>query len=586
MPIANEDLSVWVVFNGEIYNYRELRQELTDRGHVFRTAADTEVIVHLYEELGERCFERLHGMFAIAVWDATCEKLVLARDRIGQKPVFYTSDGDRFLFGSEAKSLLSVIRRQAAMNEASLHHFLSLRFIPGNDTMIEGVRKLPPAHYLVYERGQIRMERYWHLSFSAKHDLAPLEWVHEIRQRMQEAVRSHLVSDVPVGAYLSGGLDSSMVVAMMAQTESDPVRTFAVGVDEIDFNELPFAKEVAERYRTRHIEETVHSDLIGMLPTIIWHMDEPSDPIAACQYYAAELAARHVKVVLGGDGGDELFAGFDRYHGVGYVDHYRRIPPLIRRKLLKPLLDSVPDNFSYKNLTQKLRWLHQVSNVEDLADRYAEATFFFRFNHREKEELFGSAFWHRVGHLDSKDAIADPFREAPAADTIDRMLYADFVTRLPEHSLMLTDRMSMAHSLELRSPYLDHVLVEFMAACPSNLKIRDGELKAILRDIAKDLLPPRIVSRDKHGFMFPIAYWFRGPLNSFVRNFLLGSELVRSDVFRADVVDRLITEHADGRRDHHVRLWMLINLEIWHMMYIQNLDRSHVKERMAVQSKR
>jgi asparagine synthase (glutamine-hydrolysing) len=302
-------------------------------------------------------------------------------------------------------------------------------------------------------------------------------------------VASHLVSDVPVGAFLSGGMDSSMIVAIMARDLGASFKTFAIGVEEQDFNELPYARLVADRYHTSHVEERVEAKLIHSLPKMIWHLDEPSDPIAACQFYAAELAARHVKVVLGGDGGDELFAGFDRYWGVGYVGYYTWIPALIRQKVLGPMIAQMPDSFAYKSLTQKLRWVHQLSQLPTLAERYAEATCFFRFNHQDKQMLYGDGLREQVGHLNSADFIVRQFDNGTPRIPSTACSMPIFMTRLPEHSLMLTDRMTMAHGLEARSPYLDHELVEFMARFPSDLKIRDRELKYALRQVAADYLP-------------------------------------------------------------------------------------------------
>ncbi|MFN2126148.1 MAG: asparagine synthetase B family protein, partial [Candidatus Promineifilaceae bacterium] len=402
----------------------------------------------------------------------------------------------------------------------------------------------------------------------------------ELNKRLSQTVSSHLISDVPVGAFLSGGMDSSMVVAMMAKEESRQFQTFAIGVSEQSFNELPYARQVADYCHTEHIEECVQSDLIQSLPEMIWHLDEPSDPIAACQYYAAALAAQHVKVVLGGDGGDELFAGFDRYLGVGYVDYYARVPGFIREQLVGSLLEHMPENFSYKSSSQKMRWMQQLSSLPTFAERYAEATLFFRFNHAQKQDLYGQWLWEEVGHIHSSDVITEQFNRAPADDPIDRMLYADYMTRLPEHSLMLTDRMTMAHGLELRSPFLDHELVSFMASFPSNLKIRKRELKYALRKLGADYLPQEIVERDKQGFMFPVAYWFRNELYPFLKDYLLDGYFVQAGIFRRESVLQLLEEHKQNRVDHHVRLWMLLNLTIWYELYINQKGVAAVKADM------
>lgn len=579
-PIPNEDRSIWVVFNGEIYNHPELREELRQKGHAFRTNSDTEVIVHLYEEFGERCVEHLRGMFAIAIWDEQEQKLVLIRDHLGQKPLFYAQERGTLLFASEVKAILAVCRQQPEIDYESVHQYLSLRFIPSPQTMFRQIRKLPPAHILVFQNGRVTTSRYWDLAFHEKLNLSEMAFIDGLREKLSEVVEAHLISDVPVGAFLSGGMDSSMIVAFMAQSLDRSFRTFAIGVDEQDFNELPYARMVADEYETIHVEACVQSNVVQLLPEMIWHMDEPSDPIAACQYHAAALAAKDVKVVLGGDGGDELFAGFDRYIGIGYVDHYARIPGFIRRNIIGALLEQIPENFAYKSASQKVRWLQQLSMLPTSGERYAEATCFFRFNHGQKQALYGDELARKVGHINSSDVIVRYFDGAPADDPIDRMLYTDYHTRLPEHSLMLTDRMTMAHGLELRSPFLDHELVTYLTAFPRRLKVHRGELKYILRQLGRDYLPPEIVERDKHGFMFPVAYWFRHGLYSFVKEYLLMSPFVTEGLFREETVLKLIEDHRHNRVDNHVRLWMLLNLAIWQQIFIEGESPDDVREEL------
>jgi asparagine synthase (glutamine-hydrolysing) len=578
-PLSNEEGSIWATYNGEIYNYQALRAELVQNGHQFRSESDTEVLVHLYEEMGERCVERLSGMFAFAIWDEPAQKLVLARDRLGQKPLFYTQDGPEFRFASEVKALLAVDRRPREMDEEALHHYLTLRFIPAPHTMLRHIKKLPPAHLLVYQDGNVRTSRYWTLSFADKLALDDEQYLEGLRERLEATIRSHLVSDVPVGALLSGGMDSSMVVAMMAGELEPGFPTFAIGVEAQDFNELPYARLVAERYGTAHVEECVAADLLELLPQIVWHLDEPSDPIAACQFHAARLAARHVKVVLGGDGGDELFAGYDRYLGIGYVDTYALLPPAMRRKVLGPLIARLPDSFTYKSATQKIRWMHELSLLSGAGARYAAATSFTRFDHGDKQALFGDELWRRVSHLNSAKVITAHFDAAPATTMLDRMLYADYMTRLPEHSLMLVDRMTMAHGLEARSPFVDHELVEYLAAFPSHLKIRHRQLKYGLRRLAADYLPPQIVSREKQGFMFPVAYWFRNELYPFLHRTLVESEFVQTGTFRKETVLKLLEEHRSNRVDHHVRLWMLLNVAVWQGLYLKDESPREMHER-------
>jgi asparagine synthase (glutamine-hydrolysing) len=579
-PISNEDGTIWVVYNGEMYNYPHLRTQLESKGHTFRTNSDTEAIVHLYEDLGEHCVEQIGGMFAFALWDEKQGKLLLARDRIGQKPLFYSQDGSDFLFGSEIKSILALQHRDPEIDPLAMHDYLSLRFISPPRTIFKYIQKLPPAHTLVFQNGQITLRRYWQLSFREKLTLSEPEILEALREQLIRTVDSHLLSDVPVGAFLSGGLDSSLIVAVLARDLGLKPQTFSIGVDESDFDETPYARMVAEHYNTDHVEERVAANLIQSLPRMIWHLDEPSDPIAACMYQAARLASKHVKVVLGGDGGDELFAGFDRYVGNRYIDRYSLMPLALRKGLMGPVLDRLPDSFTYKSMTQKLRWVHHLSLQTTPAEQYAEATTFFRFTHGQKRALYGDQLWKDLGNSNSNSAIIEPFNHAEASDLLDRMLYTDFVTRLPEHSLMLTDRMTMAHGLEARSPFLDHELVEFLAKVPGNIKVQNNQPKHLMRKLAADYLPAPILNREKQGFMLPIAYWFRTDLFPLVSQSLENSHFVKEGWFKKETIQSLLAEHRTNRHDHHVRLWMLLNLELWHQLYIEGVEQETLAERL------
>jgi asparagine synthase (glutamine-hydrolysing) len=585
-PIPNEQKTAWIVFNGEIYNYRELRRMLSGRDHEFQTSADTEVILHLYEEMGERVVEQLRGMFAFAIWDARKRRLLVARDRFGQKPLFYAFDGSRLLFGSEIKAILAALPATPPLDVGSLDDFLTLRFVPSPATMFEGIRKLPPGHLLVLQapdadagssgesgRPSVEVKRYWKLDYLPKKRLTETQALSELREHLFETVKSHLVSDVPLGAFLSGGMDSSLLVAVMSEIMGRPVPTFAIGVQEQDFNEIGFARQVAEHCGAELHEEVVWPDLVRLLPRMIHHLEEPSDPIAACMYHASALAARHVKVVLTGDGGDEMFAGFDRYYGFSKVRFYAALPAPLRRLLLGPLLRLMPDSAGYKNLTQKARWIHELSFHQG-GRRYAEATAFFRFGAQGKAGIYGPELVRRLTDRDATQCIVAGFEAAHTDEELDRLLYADVVTRLSEHSLMLTDRMAMAQSLEGRSPFLDHQLAAYVATLPARLKIHRGRLKYIMRKLAEPLLPASILERPKQGFMFPLGYWMKGPLVPVLERMLAESALVEEGIFRREGIAGLLGEHLRDRADHHVRLWLILNLEIWHRMYVrgQSID--------------
>jgi asparagine synthase (glutamine-hydrolysing) len=587
-PIANEDSTAWIVFNGEIYNHRELRRDLLARGHVFRTDSDTEVILHLYEERGERCVDDLRGMFAFAIWDVRRRKLLLARDRFGQKPLFWRFDGHRLLFASEIKSILAATSAEGKTPEIDLRaldEYLTLRFIASPRTMFAGIHKLPPAHLLVLDASAVHpregtlseapaleVRRYWKLQYQPKRKISEADAVAETRDAIRDAVDSHLISDVPVGAFLSGGMDSSLMVAMMSELFKErgmgPVKTFSIGVDAQDFNELPFARAVAEHCRTEHHEQIVNPDMVQLLPRMVWHLDEPSDPIAACMYHSAALAARHVKVVITGDGGDEIFAGYDRYFGFRWIRLYAALPEAVRRHLLGPALGSLRDSAGYKTLTQKARWIHELSFHQG-GRRYAQATAFFRFGQEGKGGLYTPEMAGRLAGIDPMESVVRGFDEAAAGEDLDRMLAADIATRFPEHSLMLTDRMTMAQSLEARPPLLDHLLAEKVATLPVNFKLHGRTLKYLLRKVAASYLPKPILERPKQGFMFPLGYWMKGPLLPALRHLLAHSLLIEEGIFQRETIDRLVEEHLSDRADHHVRLWMILNVEVWYRMFVR-----------------
>jgi asparagine synthase (glutamine-hydrolysing) len=566
-PIASEDGSLWITFNGEIYNHAELRSDLETDGMRFRTRTDTEVLVNLVLARGPAALHRLRGMFAFAIWDRRHERLFAARDPFGQKPFFYSVLGDRFLFASEIKSLLAHGDVPSVPEHAAVDYYLAQRFIPPPLTMIRGIRKLPAGHWLEWHSGEVRVERYWEPEFPQGAARSDADWIEELAVRLDDAVRAHMVSDVPVGGLLSGGIDSSAVVAAMIRQSSERIRTFCVGSDVDGFDERPHARRVARHLGTTHEERSVGHELLRGLPRLVRCMDEPSDPIAACQYEAAALAAPHVKVVLGGDGGDEIFAGFDRYAAFRWVERYAALPAWLRERVFGPALRRVPNPFGYKSVGQRARWLADVA-AERGGRGYARMTSHFRFSPEDKAWLYGPALSGMLTAQDTLEALAEPFARAPTADTLHRMLYADMVTRLPEHSLQLTDRMSMAHGLEARSPLLDPELAAFCASMPSHLKIRRGTTKYAMRAAARRWLPDDIVRRPKQGFMFPVAYWLNDATLDDVAAKLRDGALTREGWITGAGVDRLVSEHRGRRADHHVRIWMLLSLEVWHRIYL------------------
>ncbi len=567
-PIFNEDGTIWIVFNGEIYNYRELREKLLQRGHKFQTNSDTEAIVHLYEDEGVDCVKRLQGMFAFAIWDEPRQRLFIARDHLGQKPLYYHYRPGLFLFASEMKAILETGDVAPESNPEAMHHYLSLRFVPPPDTMFKDIYKLRPAHSLVLENGNLTISRYWELNYEPKVKMSVKEAVAALDQVLGDAVESHLVSDVKVGALLSGGLDSGLVTALMSTRTKSQVSTFSVGVTERDWNELPYARMVAQRYDTDHFDVVVKPNPLEILPTLIWHLDEPSDPSAACKYFVAQEASKHVKVVLGGDGGDEMLGGYDRYVGNRFIKYYCALPKALRNQVVRRLMSVVPESFTYKSLASKLRWLDQMSNASE-DQRYAASVNFFRFDEDTKRRVYSPAFAARVGHLDSIDYIASVFNSAPVNDIVDKMLYTDVNTQLAEHGEMIVDRTTMAFSLESRSPFLDRKVAEFCATLPPNLKLRQHRLRFLERELAKKYLPTEVVKRRKQGFGLPLGYWFKDTLGELTADLFRSSSLAEAGFVTSEGLLSVLNEHRHAGIDHSHRLWILLNLEMWHRIFIQ-----------------
>ncbi len=575
-PISNEDGTIWAVTDGAIYNSKSLSETLENGGHVFRTRADVEVIIHLYEEFGPDCVHELRGMFAFALWDESQQQLLLARDHLGQKSLYFSQTDDALYFASEVKAINAVRRGAPEIDFESLYHYLSTRFVPSPGTMVRGISKLPPGHYLMYAGGTARTVRYWRPKFHEKIAQSDAALIDGLSEKLQETVSTHLVADVPVGAFLSGGLDSSLIVAKMANALERPFPTFSLGVANSEFNELPYARLVSKRFGTEHHEAYAETDLISLLPSIIWHMDEPSDPVAGTKYVASRLAAQDAKVVLGGDGGDELFAGFDRYRGVRYAGYYARVPSVLRNQLIGPLLDRIPSTFGYENLAQKAQWIGRLARVADEGERFAEGVAFFRFNRDAKRAILSDAVWDKVRHLSTRNLLKQTFSECESTELVEKMLYTDYTMRLPEHSLMLTDRMGMAHGVEVRSPLVDKELVEYVAAFPLRLKIRGNRSKYAERILGQRELPASIAARRKQGFRLPLAAWFGRELYPLLSSLFSQSQLVAGGILRQDAALRLLEEHRQRRADHHVRLWMLLNLEIWYRLVIEQRSREDV----------
>jgi len=560
-PIANEDASVVVVLNGEIYNYRELREELAGRGHVLSTRTDTEVIVHLYEELGDRCVERLRGMFAFALYDRKRRRLLLARDRVGKKPLFYAHRDGELWFGSETRAILQDPEIDRGVDFAAVDSFLHFQYVPHPLTAFAALRKLPPAHTLVWTDGEIELRRYWKLSY-APGSVATKEDAHElIRRELLEATRLRLRSDVPLGAFLSGGVDSSAVVAAMAQQSEGRVKTFSIGFDVARYDETKYAREVAQLYDTDHHELRVEPHAIEVLPDLVWHYGEPfADSSAIPSWYLARMTREHVTVALNGDGGDESFAGYTRYVGNHLSARLGALPLPLRRALRAAVATVGPDRRedSFRSRVDRLTRAALMSPY----DRYA--MWIAYFNDADRAALYTPEFRAVVADTAAPAAfIRDAWSSSDARDEVNRLLDIDVETYLPGDLLVKMDIASMAHSLEVRSPLLDHVFMEQIAGLPGRWKLQGRTTKKLFKDALRPWIPSHVLDRPKWGFGVPISDWLRGELRELPRDVLLDATSVRRGFFRRERVSALIDEHVAGSRDHGYKLWTLIQLELW-----------------------
>jgi asparagine synthase (glutamine-hydrolysing) len=566
-PIHNEDSTVWVVFNGEIYNYAELRADLMGRGHRFYTSSDTETIVHAYEEWGENAFSRLRGMFGIALWDSRDGSLLLARDRVGIKPLHYAVAGERLYFASEIKSILAANDVTPALDCEALDHYLSFLYTPRDASIFAGIRKLPPGHVLRWQDGALRIRRYWELSVDEHMPDSEAEAVEALRAVLRDAVRSHLMSEVPLGAFLSGGVDSSLVVGLMAGASSRPVRTFSIGFDDPRYDELEHARVVARHFATEHHEFVVKPDALAIIDDLIAHFDEPfGDSSAIPTWYVSELARRHVTVVLSGDGGDELFGGYERYFPHPRIAAFDRWSPPASRAIASLVWPWLPHGATGKNFLRRA--------ARDDRGRYLDEIGYFQRD--EKESLLTGDVRRRIGGVDAEERLGSHFARLGALPWHGQMMHFDFETYLPEDILTKVDRMSMAHSIESRVPLLDNTVVDFAARLPTSLKIKNRRRKHILKEAAAGLLPPEILARRKQGFAVPVGGWFRGDLREFFSDVLLSPRARQRGYFEPRFVERLVREHVTGRRDHTLRLWGLAVFELWHRRYLDSRPWSRV----------
>jgi len=565
-PIHNQDQTAWIVFNGEIYNYLEVRHKLEQLGHTFYTNSDTEAVVHAYDQYGADCPKHLRGMFAFAIWDHRTKELFIARDRVGKKPLLYAKVNDKLIFGSEFSALLLHPDIGRDIDTDAIHHYLSFMCVPAPLTAYRAIRKLEPGHSLRWRKGEIRIEQYWQPDFSKKIDISEQEAGERAIEILRDAVKVRLMSEVPLGAFLSGGIDSSAVVALMSQESSEPVKTFSIGFEEQDFSELHHARRVAEHVGADHHEFIVRPDALEVLPLLVEHYGEPyADSSAIPTYYVARETRKHVTVALNGDGGDESFAGYERYAAMRLAEKYHRIPAVLRDSLVQQAIGLIPSSETKRSRLRDVKRFIEAASLPKV-ERYLR--WVSVFDTGAKQDLYSANFLHETQSIRAADILSPWFARANGAGIVDAALLADINTYLPNDLLVKVDIATMAVSLEARSPFLDHHLIEFAASLPEKFKLRGMTTKYLLKRMLKKLLPAENLDRRKMGFGVPIGHWFRGKLQPFLRETILSERALNRGLFRPEAVRQLVDLHTRGQQDHSHRLWTLLMLELWFERFI------------------
>ncbi len=574
-PMSNPSEDILITFNGEIYNFQQLRRELESLGYAFRTRTDTEAIIYAYEQWGVDCLAKLRGMFAFGIWDRRRRRLFLARDRVGKKPLFYAQFGGRFLFASELQGILADRDVPREVDLRAIDAYLSYGYAPAPGSAFKGVYKLPPAHYLTLDLKQPgfekRIERYWSLDYEPKLRISEDEACEALREKLTEAVRLRMISDVPLGAFLSGGIDSSIVVGLMAKLSGSKVKTFSIGFNEAAYDETAHARRIAERWGTDHHEFIVEPDALSILPKLVRHYGEPyADSSAIPTFYVAQMTRRHVTVALNGDGGDESFAGYERYLANYLAERMRLVPGVATAA--RALGRVIPDSIDPKSRARRARRFLAVAS-RPMAERYPR--WLKMFQDEAKPRLYSPEFGGQLnGHAcESLKSLFNgsngPGALASIPHPVDAAMAIDVASYLPYDLLVKVDITSMANSLEARSPFLDHEVMEFAARLPAEIKFRGRRLKSLLKRAFADLLPPENVNRRKMGFGVPVGQWFRGPLRELLRDALLSRQSLERGYFRETEVRRLADEHLERRADNSFQLWNLLMLELWHREFIQ-----------------
>lgn len=567
-PIHNRDRSAWIVFNGEIYNYLELREKLEKLGHTFYTNSDTEAIVHAYDQYGVDCPKHLRGMFVFAIWNERTQELFLARDRVGKKPLLYAEVNGQLIFGSEFSALLLHPDISREIQPEAIDYYLSFMAVPAPLTVYKAIRKLEPGHWLRWRNGNVELQRYWEPDFTKKIDISEEEAGERTVEILRDAVKVRLMSEVPLGAFLSGGIDSSAVVALMAQESSERVKTFSIGFDEQDFSELHHARRVAEHVGADHHEFIVRPDAIEVLPMLVEHYGEPyADSSALPTYYVAKETRKHVTVALNGDGGDESFAGYERYIAMGLTEKYRMIPSFLRESVIRQAVNLIPTDPTKRSKVKSAQRLLAVV-ARQKTGRYMH--WMSTFNDELKGPLYSDSFREQTSGANAIGILDTWFKRANGIGMVDALLLTDQMTYLPNDLLVKVDIATMAVSLEARSPFLDHHVIEFAASLPQNLKLRRLTGKYLLKKVLRKLLPSENLTRRKMGFGVPIGHWFRGKMQPFLREVVLSDKALRRGLFKPEAVKHLVDSHTRAERDYSHQLWSLLMLELWFNRFIDN----------------
>jgi asparagine synthase (glutamine-hydrolysing) len=568
-PIANEDGSKWIVFNGEIYNYQSLRDGLLERGHKLHTKSDTEVVVHLYDEYGPDCLTHLRGMFAFAIWDENDRSLFIARDRVGKKPLLFSHQpsGD-LIFGSEFQAVLQHPSISRDVDHDAIDSYLSYLCVPAPQTAFKSIRKLEPGHWLRWKDGQIETRRYWLPDFSKKIKITETEAIEETTRILRESTKLRLISEVPLGAFLSGGVDSSIIVALMAQESSTPVKTFSIGFEEQDFSELKYARRVAEHVGAEYNEFIVRPNALEILPTLVEHYGEPyADSSAIPTYYVSKETRKHVTVALNGDGGDESFAGYERYMAMAVAEVYKKIPRAFRGALIEGPVNMLPTSEIKKTAIRDVQRFF-ISVSEEIPARYGR--WMSTFKPKIKDNIYTDEFSDSIDRNQAWNVLNKWIGNSNGVGLLDKMLLADLMTYLPNDLLVKVDIASMSNSLEARSPFLDHKVIEFAASLPENLKMNRFRPKSLLKKVAARLVPRDVVYRPKMGFGVPVGQWFRGEMKGFVRDILLSKQALERGIIKPDKIEEYVAQHTSGQVDHSFQIWTLLMLELWYQRFIDN----------------